>query len=372
MTTVYSLLKSLNEFKSDVAVSMLSGLDGTVSTRGGSSSIGPRVYFYPSQSLYLLEEKMVRAFNDAEAVYPEDIALYALLRDTFWLNRVDRPEDADYVFAPIPTTTARFVPKEELALGLAEMPLLGKIPHLLIDSNDAYSRPGYEKGNASRESLVDIKREFFSWVNPDFQLLYLDSTFNDHPNDIPILPFCGFERHSPEQTVRPLLTGFVGTLGVENWPKGNIRGIDRLPDWMAVKEQFDRNAFIGSSMEAIFTQNGVTVPYRELPRRARTWLCPRGFSAYTYRISEAVLSGAMPWILADDYRLPFASRIDWEQFTLRSAESKLGSVHSEYFRMTSTIEKKIQALAGFQECFTPQGLARLTLLELKETALREK
>jgi hypothetical protein len=360
MNSALDLLRSLGSPKSDLAVSMLER------SAPEPDDGGVRIYFYDAPEWMELEERTLRAFEDEGHVYPEDIALYVLLRDRFWKHRVGRPEDADFVFTPFPATTARCIPPQEFTRALGRMNLLGKIPHLLIDTHDAYSRPGYEKGNASRESLVDLKRSLFGWINEDFVLLYLDSTPLDHPGDIPILPFCGFEMIHPDSTERPYATGFVGTLGQEHWPVGNIRGKEALSGWMDLKASFGTEAFIGSNTEAILTLSGITSPYTELPRRSKTWLCPRGFSSYTYRISESVLNGAVPWILADDYRLPYVDLIDWDAFSIRSPEAALGGLKESFTRNRPAIEEKIRRLPDFQHHFTPEGLVRLTRMELKK------
>jgi hypothetical protein len=359
MSSVLDLLRTLDLPKSNLAVSMLE--QRSMETDDG----GVRIFFYDSPEWLELEEKAVRAFNDEGHVYPEDIALYVLLRDRFWQHRVHRPEEADFVFTPFPATTARCIPQDEFNRALGRMSLLGKIPHLLIDTHDAYSRPGYAQGNPSRESLAELKQALFGWISADFTLLYLDSTPQDHPDDIPVLPFCGFETIPPDATERPYSTGFVGTLGQEHWPAGNIRGKEAFQNWMDLKDSFGTDAFIGSNMEAILTLSGITSPLIELPRLSKTWLCPRGFSSYTYRISESVLSGAVPWILADDYRLPFEQLIDWSGFSIRSRESDLPHLKETFVQNRLPIEQKIKKLHDFQHYFTPEGLFQLIRMELK-------
>ncbi len=54
--------------------------------------------------------------------------------------------------------------------------------------------------------------------------------------------------------------------------------------------------------------------YREITRRSQFVLCPRGVSASSLRLFEAMEAGAVPVIVADDLQLPLGPA--WEDFSL--------------------------------------------------------
>ncbi len=72
------------------------------------------------------------------------------------------------------------------------------------------------------------------------------------------------------------------------------------------------------------------IEYSETMSRSRFTLCPQGTGPSSLRIWEALLSGSVPVIIADDLRLP--EGIDWQASSVQIAESEIP-------RLQSTLEK---------------------------------
>ncbi len=64
--------------------------------------------------------------------------------------------------------------------------------------------------------------------------------------------------------------------------------------------------------------------YREVTRRSQFVLCPRGVSASSIRVFEAMEAGAVPVIVADDLQLPLGPA--WEDFSLRVREREVATI----------------------------------------------
>ncbi|HEY1581529.1 MAG TPA: exostosin family protein [Chthoniobacterales bacterium] len=64
--------------------------------------------------------------------------------------------------------------------------------------------------------------------------------------------------------------------------------------------------------------------FRDVTRRSRFVLCPRGVSASTVRFFEALEAGAVPVIIADDFELPVGPR--WEECSIRVPEEEVANI----------------------------------------------
>eukprot|EP00976_Prorocentrum_cordatum_P021723 443671-Prorocentrum_minimum.AAC.1 len=49
-------------------------------------------------------------------------------------------------------------------------------------------------------------------------------------------------------------------------------------------------------------------------------LCPRGWSPWTLRAYQAMMSGCIPVVIADEIEFPFENTIDWTQLTVKIPE----------------------------------------------------
>ncbi|HEY1583440.1 MAG TPA: exostosin family protein, partial [Chthoniobacterales bacterium] len=64
--------------------------------------------------------------------------------------------------------------------------------------------------------------------------------------------------------------------------------------------------------------------FREITRRSRFVVCPRGVSASSIRLFEAIEASSVPVIVADDLALPLGP--NWEEFSIRVREREIDDV----------------------------------------------
>lgn len=65
------------------------------------------------------------------------------------------------------------------------------------------------------------------------------------------------------------------------------------------------------------------ISYAQHMKRSRYCLCPKGFEVNSPRIVEAILSGCVPVIIADNFVLPFRDVLDWTKFSITVAEKDI-------------------------------------------------
>ena len=75
-------------------------------------------------------------------------------------------------------------------------------------------------------------------------------------------------------------------------------------------EQTNKNQFVDS--------------FRDVTRRSRFVICPRGVSPSSIRLFEAMEAGSVPVIISDDLELPLGPR--WEEFSLRVREQDIDDI----------------------------------------------
>lgn len=63
---------------------------------------------------------------------------------------------------------------------------------------------------------------------------------------------------------------------------------------------------------------------------ASSWfaLCPRGFGPASFRIFEALQLGAIPVIISDHYKRPYAGEVNWKEFSVAIKEDSLAKIES--------------------------------------------
>jgi hypothetical protein len=52
-------------------------------------------------------------------------------------------------------------------------------------------------------------------------------------------------------------------------------------------------------------------------------LCPRGYASWSRRLFDAIMLGCIPVIIADDIQLPFESRLDYANFSVKIMENEI-------------------------------------------------
>lgn len=94
--------------------------------------------------------------------------------------------------------------------------------------------------------------------------------------------------------------------------------------------------------------------FREVTRRSKFVLCPRGVSASTVRMFEVMEAAAVPVILADDLTLPLGP--NWDDLSVRVAEKDVDTVP----RLLEELESKAGAMGSaarraWEDYFSPQA-----------------
>lgn len=283
---------------------------------------------------------------------PHNLYYFKLLH---FLKRfeVHSPREADYFFVPVNLIKFQFDktfrdPKEYIE----SLPYLGQKPHLLFASGDFGQR---KKSPYESHAPDRAYPEIYSWLDNRFTLLAFESTDDLNFQDIALLPYVlqkrgFFSSMWPKRRTRDLLFSFVGQMSYKELSKEHIRG-GRL---YSLKGQSD--TFVGSleeSRERFGKREGQFV---EMFERSLFSLCPAGYGRWTFRLCEALKYGAIPVILADGYKLPFASSIPWAKISLVRPENTLLEVPN-YLRSIPKKEIALyqENLRTFAPFFTEEG-----------------
>jgi hypothetical protein len=156
----------------------------------------------------------------------------------------------------------------------------------------------------------------------------------------------------------------VGTLLNPDLPRDHVRGPGRIDVWRALGAAGD--AFVGTLPEAR-RRFGAAFHHSQLYGRSRFVLCPAGYARWSFRLSEAIGSGAVPVILSDFYLKPFSRQLAWDDFSITLPESALADV-GRILRAVSP-ERMAHYRANLDEAraaLSPGGMATLIARELEE------
>ncbi len=94
--------------------------------------------------------------------------------------------------------------------------------------------------------------------------------------------------------------------------------------------------------------------YRDVMRRSRFVICPRGVSASSIRLFEAMEAGAVPVIVADDLELPLGP--EWERCSLRVREAEIDDVPQLVERCQEhATEMGLAARYAWETYFSPEA-----------------
>ena len=117
---------------------------------------------------------------------------------------------------------------------------------------------------------------------------------------------------------------------------------------------FEKNE---QARQAMFTR------YRDVMRRSKFALCPRGVSASSIRLFEAMESGCVPVLIADQLVLPPGP--NWTSFCVRIPEEEASSVPAVIEQLEEDFEMMSQrARAAWEDFFSPPS----TFHQLVESA----
>ena len=108
---------------------------------------------------------------------------------------------------------------------------------------------------------------------------------------------------------------------------------------------YERDA---QTVEALYTQ------FKEVLGRTRFALCPRGYSASSMRLFEAMQAGCVPVLISDRIVLPEGP--DWEAFCVRVPEAEVASIPSVLEAMEDRFESMAPlARAAWEQYFSPES-----------------
>ena len=102
------------------------------------------------------------------------------------------------------------------------------------------------------------------------------------------------------------------------------------------------------TVEALYTQ------FKEVLGRTRFALCPRGYSASSMRLFEAMQAGCVPVLISDRIVLPKGP--DWAAFCVRIPEAEVASIPSVLEAMEDRCESMAPlARAAWEQYFSPES-----------------
>jgi hypothetical protein len=330
-----------------------------------------KVFSYPLDDA--VRDFQWEAFLRERACYPEDYAAFHLMVKLFAekLGTSD-PSRADYFFLPLywPAFECNRIELTETMEGLQF--IRRKARHLIFSPWDTYPRPLARRANpyccvdygqpdgAVRDGYyVDSLR----WLDERFTLLCYEASIDTLPYDIGIYPTLPLTPASPSSRRRPLLYSFAGSFTY--FDGDHVRGTESAPHWDDLR-QTRRDAFVGTLDEAR-SRFGKDLDYLALPRASTFTLCPAGWGRWSFRMTEAILSGSIPIILADYYELPFSATVPWHEFSLVLPESSLRRLDRIVRNIPPPKVRWLQrGLERHQGLFTSGGVIRPLVRALEE------
>ena len=66
--------------------------------------------------------------------------------------------------------------------------------------------------------------------------------------------------------------------------------------------------------------------FEDLSARSKFVLCPRGYSATSYRMYEAFQYGAVPVYISDEFILPWEDDLDWSKLVVKVTPDQLPEI----------------------------------------------
>jgi len=252
---------------------------------------------------------------------------------------------------------------------LKNLPHLDRGPHVLWATGDygQRKRGPYESFHEGR-----AYPHLYEWLDERFRLVLFESTPEVSPADIPVLPYVlnparpgWWERLlTPQPPARDLLYSFSGALSYAPLlPEAHIRGgvFTRMAG-------HGKDFFIGSPATARkrFGRRG---SYRALFERSVFTLSPAGFGRWTFRLGEALHYGSIPVVIANDYVLPYADKIPWDQLIIRCPEKDALSVADRLRSISKDeIAHRQQKIAEYRPHFTETGIHEMLARTLVGTS----
>ena len=335
-----------------------------------------RIFTYPLHARVRSFQR--EAFLRERACYPEDYAAFHLISKLFATRLGTKdPDRADGFFLPLywPAFECHRIELRETIERLQFSG--GGARHLIFSPWDTYPRPLARRANPY--CCVDYGRadgvvadayyvDSLRWLDERFTLICYESSIDTLPHDVGLYPTLPMTPTSPLDGPRDLLYSFAGSFLY--FDGDHVRGTAAAPHWERLRDDPAADAFVGTLDEAR-ARFGRKVDYFSLPRASTFTLCPAGWGRWSFRTTEAILSGSIPVILADYYELPLRESVPWSEFALVLPEGGLGRVDRTLRNLS---REKVQALqrglARHQRLFTSGGVIRPLVRRLERVLRR--
>jgi hypothetical protein len=232
------------------------------------------------------------------------------------------PNEADYFLIPIFFIGWQFENLDPFKILNIDSSQFHKGKHILISTGDFGQRvkESYEVESKNNPNRAYFKN--YSWLDKNYILIVFESTNSLYPEDIAIIPYINDEKVDPSHLVKRgknqnIFASFCGEVIYTCLPISHIRG-GKLYNLAKI----DKDFLIGNPNEIKNILNE-KITSRELISRSVFTLCPAGYGRWTYRWIEALSCGSIPVIISDGYILPFADKINWDDYVIKLPESEL-------------------------------------------------
>ena len=224
------------------------------------------------------------------------------------------PDEADFFFVPLFLAGWQFA-NHDPADFLALCPHLDRGRHLLLSSGDIGQRaPSPQEAEFPGRAYA----KKYAWLDDRFALLALESTPSLHAQDVAFLPYA-VRDIALSHTPRDLFAAFMGAMSYPQLVPEHIRGGRMLA--LQARHAGDAGVLLGTPQD-VAAAHGRTLSYDEVMARSVFTLCPAGYGRWSFRFIEALLHGSIPVMLADDYVLPFADQVRWDDYAIVVPESQ--------------------------------------------------
>ena len=239
---------------------------------------------------------------------------------TAWLRGFEttHPDEADFFFLPLFVPGWQFA-NHDPADFIAMCPHLERGRHLLLSTADLGQRAA-SLHEAEFPGRAYAKK--YAWLDDRFTLLALESTPSLHAQDVAFLPYA-IREIAPWHAPRDLFASFMGAMSYPQLVPEHIRGAKMRA--LQARHAGDAGVLLGTPQEAAAAA-GRTLSYDEVMARSVFTLCPAGYGRWSFRLVEALLHGSIPVLLADDYVLPFADQVRWDDYAIVVPESRSDEV----------------------------------------------
>lgn len=183
---------------------------------------------------------------------------------------------------------------------------------------------------------------------PDDTLIFSAGGNRTKGKIIPIPLICSSFDHAPINERKEILCSFVGSTTnpirnatLQRWAS-DVDFIVFAQNWMASVPQKNLSVFKSICSKSKFT------------------LCPRGYGKTSFRLYEAMQLGSVPVYVSDEHYLPWADKLDWNEFCVLVTPDKIDRLKDI---LLSYSEKQINKMVKtaqklYPEYFSLNGMCK--------------